>query len=89
MFFISLDLPLVIHNVSLVFCVGLSNDLLPCSNHQKSSCPIASPDGMSDGGLRIAFRDMMDEDRKLGVVTGTSGAAASGAEQRNNRKGDF
>ena len=48
-----------------------------------------SPDGMSDGPSQIVFRDRMDEDRQLASVTGMSGAAIGGAEQRNNRKGDF
>ena len=48
---------------------------------------IVSPDGMSDGGSRATFRDRMDEDRELALVTGTSGAAISSAEQRNDRKG--
>ena len=48
---------------------------------------IVSPDGMSDGGSQIVLRDRMDEDREAALVTGTSGAAISGAEQRNNRKG--
>ena len=88
MLFHIFGLPLVIYNVSPVFCVKLSNDL-PCSNHQKSSSPIASLDEIGDGGSRIPFRDRMDEDRELRVVTGTSGVATSGAEQRSNCKGNF
>ena len=48
-----------------------------------------SSDGMSHGRSQVVFRDRMDEDRQLVSVTGTSGAAISGAEQRDNRKGDF
>ena len=46
-----------------------------------------SPDETSDGGPQIAFRDRMNRDREPAVVTGTSGVATSGAEQRNNRNG--
>ena len=47
-----------------------------------------SPNEASDGDLQIAFRDKMSGDRELVVVTETSGAANSGTEQKNNRKGE-
>ena len=48
---------------------------------------IASPDGMSGGRPQIVSWDGVDEDREPALVTGTSGAAISGAEERNNREG--
>ena len=42
---------------------------------------------MSDGGSKIAYRNTMDENYELAVVTETSGAAISVAEQKNSRKG--
>ena len=48
---------------------------------------IVSPDEMSDGVPQIAYQDRINEDCEPAVVAGASGAAISGAEQRNSRKG--
>ena len=53
----------------------LSGRVTTMSGRQKSSRPIVSPNEASDGGSQIAFRDKMNEDRELTVVTKTSGAA--------------
>ena len=46
-----------------------------------------SPDEASDGGSKIVYRDRMSEDYELAMVTGTSGAAISSGERKNDRKG--
>ena len=48
------------------------------SARQRSSRLIVSPDETSDGGEQISFRDKMNGDRELAVVTGTSSTATKG-----------
>ena len=57
------------------------------SEDRSSRSDCLSPDRVSDGGSQLIFRDRMDEDRELALVTGAYGAAIRGAEQRNNCKG--